>query len=52
MPKAIEDKLKKQATKLVKAGKLKGTAKGESSTEKKNAYVYGTLNKLKKNYGV
>lgn len=36
MPKAIEDKLKKQAKKKGLKGK------------RKNAYVYGTLNKIEK----
>lgn len=40
MPKAIEEKLKKQARKLVKSGKMKKANAG--------AYVYGTLNKITK----
>ncbi len=44
MPKEIEDKLKKRAKKLVKSGKMKKAKMG--------AYVYGTMNKLKEQYGV
>ena len=47
MPKAIEEKLKKQAAKMMKDGKLHKPGKAGM-----NAYVYGTLNKLKKQYGV
>ena len=40
MPKEIHDKLVKQARKKGLKGK------------RKNAYIYGTLQKLKKKYGV
>ena len=40
MPKEIHNKLAKQARKMGMKGK------------KKDAYIYGTLNKLKKKYGV
>ncbi len=40
MPKAIEEKLKKQARKLIKSGKMKKANMG--------AYVYSTLSKTEK----
>lgn len=40
MPKAIHDKLKRQAEKMIREGKLKSA--------KKNAYIYGTLSKIEK----
>ena len=39
-PKALHNKLKKQAMKLVKAGKMKKSNMG--------AYVYSTMDKIKK----
>lgn len=52
MPKEIEEKLKKSATKMARSGKLRTMGKYKSIEEAKNAYVYGTLNKLKEKYGV
>jgi len=40
MPKALHEKLKHEAKKMIKAGKLKSA--------NANAYVYGTLNKIEK----
>lgn len=40
MPKKIHEKLVRAANKLIKAGKMKST--------NKDAYVYGTLNKIEK----
>lgn len=37
MPKEMEEKLKRRASKMIKQGKLKKT--------NKNAYVYGTMRK-------
>lgn len=51
MPKAIEEKLKKQARKMAAEGKLH-KIKGKNSKQEQNAYVYGTLNKLKQAYNV
>ena len=44
MPKALHENLVRQATKLVKSGTMEKS--------KKNAYTFGTLNKLKKRYGI
>jgi hypothetical protein len=46
MPKELEDKLRKQASKLAKSGKLK-SKKNESLEQAKNRYIYGTLARLK-----
>ena len=44
MPKELEEKLKRQARKYLKQGKLK-KKKGESSQQAIDRYVYGTLRK-------
>lgn len=41
MPKVIEDKLKKQARKAIKG-------KGKAAKRRRDAYVYGTMNKIEK----
>lgn len=51
MPKAIEDKLKAEAAKQASNGKLR-KVKGETAADAKNKYVYGTMAKLKKKYGI
>jgi len=43
MPKALHDKLQREAE-----GKIKTPGKYKSVKEHQQAYVYGTLNKLKK----
>ena len=50
MPKALHEKLLRQANRLAKMGKLNKINGGVK--EAKNAYVYGTLNKIKKQYGI
>lgn len=51
MPKAIEDKMKKQASKLAAAGKLKKT-QSKGGKEAKSADVSSTLANLKKKYNL
>ncbi len=51
MTKAIEDKLIKRAKVLMKKGKLH-KRKSDTGKDDKDAKSYGTLNKLKSNYGV
>lgn len=44
MPTAVEDALKKVASKYAKAGKLHTKGRGKDALDKaKNAFVYGTL---------
>ena len=47
MPAKLEAELKKRAAKLARSGKLRKLAT-ETPAEAKNAYVFGTLNKIKK----
>jgi len=56
MPDKLEEELKRRASKLAKAGKLKSMHvhmemeddKDDALEKAKNAYVYGTMNKIKK----
>jgi hypothetical protein len=45
MPKALEEKLSRQADKLRAKGKLGKGRKYKTLDEAKNAYVYGTMRK-------
>jgi len=45
MPKALEEKLKREAAKLGAEGKLKKRGKYKNLAQAENAYVYGTMRK-------
>ena len=44
MPKAMEEALKREATKMAKSGKLRKLG-NQSMEEAKNAFIYGTMRK-------